>query len=180
MATVTTRRRGTRQEPGSVTRTRAPGILLGIGLGGFVDGIVLHQMLQWHHMLTGDAVERGLVGEIVARIERKGLRLVRAELRSVDRALAEEHYDEHRDKPFFGELVSFLTRSPVMAMVVEGPADNTWSLVRKLVGATKVDDAEPGTIRGDYATITTENLVHASDGHASAEREIKLWFPNRF
>ena len=96
------------------------------------------------------------------------------------RPLAEEHYAEHADKPFFGELVTFLTRSPVFAMVVEGPADNTFSLVRKLVGATKVDDAEPGTIRGDFATITTENLVHASDGHESAAREIALWFPDPF
>ena len=128
-------------------------------------------------MCKPDAVERGLVGEIVSRLERKGLKLVQAELKSVDRALAESHYDEHREKPFFGELVDFLTRSPVFAMVVEGPADNTFSLVRKLVGATKVDDAEPGTIRGDYATITTENLVHASDGHESAAREIELWFP---
>src|SRR3546814_14191688 len=84
--------------------------------------------------------------------------LVAAELRTADTALAEEHYAEHSDKPFFGELVTFLTRSPVFAMVVEGPADNTFSLVRKMVGATKVDDAEPGTIRGDFATITTENL----------------------
>jgi nucleoside-diphosphate kinase len=129
-------------------------------------------------MCKPDAVERGLVGEIVSRIERKGFTLVAAELRSVGRELAEEHYDEHRDKPFFGELVDFLTRSPVFAMVVEGPADNTFSLLRKMVGATKVDDAEPGTIRGDFATITTENLVHASDGHESAIREIKLWFPD--
>jgi nucleoside-diphosphate kinase len=128
-------------------------------------------------MCKPDAVERGLVGEVVARIERKGLRLVAAELRTVDRALAEEHYDEHRDKPFFGELVAFLTRSPVFAMIVEGPGDNTFSLVRTMVGATKVDDALPGTIRGDLATITTENLVHASDGHESAAREIALWFP---
>ena len=130
-------------------------------------------------MCKPDAVERGLVGEIVSRIERKGLTLVAAELRSVDRPLAEAHYAEHADKPFFGELVEFLTRSPVFAMVVEGPADNTFSLVRKMVGATKVDDAEPGTIRGDFATITTENLVHASDGHDSAVREIALWFPSR-
>jgi nucleoside-diphosphate kinase len=129
-------------------------------------------------MCKPDAVERGLVGEIVGRLERKGLTLVAAELRSVGRELAEEHYDEHREKPFFGELVAFLTRSPVFAMIVAGPADNTFSLVRKLVGATKVDDAEPGTIRGDLATVTTENLVHASDGHDSAEREIKLWFPD--
>jgi nucleoside-diphosphate kinase len=129
-------------------------------------------------MCKPDAVERGLVGEIVGRIERKGLKLVAAELRTAEAALAEEHYAEHRSKPFFGELVAFLTRGPAMAMVVEGPADNTWLLVRKVVGATKVDDAEPGSIRGDYATITTENLVHASDGHDSAEREIKLWFPD--
>ncbi|MFP5255727.1 MAG: nucleoside-diphosphate kinase [Acidimicrobiia bacterium] len=130
-------------------------------------------------MAKPDAVERGLVGEIIARIERKGLTLVAAELRSVDRRLAEEHYAEHADKPFFGELVAFLTRSPAFAMVVEGPADNTYALVRKLVGATKVDDAEPGTIRGDFATVTTENLVHASDSHESAAREIGLWFPAR-
>jgi nucleoside-diphosphate kinase len=128
-------------------------------------------------MCKPDAVERGLVGEIVARIERKGLRLAAVELRQVATELAEEHYAEHGDKPFYGDLVTFLTRSPVVAMVVEGPADNTWSLVRKIVGATKVDDAQPGTIRGDFATTTTENLVHASDGHDSAEREIKLWFP---
>jgi len=128
-------------------------------------------------MCKPDAVERGLVGEIVSRIERKGFTLVAAELRSVPSDLAEEHYDEHRERPFYGELVAFLTRSPVFAMVVEGPADNTFSLMRKVVGATKVDDAEPGTIRGDLATVTSENLVHASDGHESAAREIKLWFP---
>jgi nucleoside-diphosphate kinase len=130
-------------------------------------------------MCKPDAVERGLVGEILGRIERKGLSLVAAELRQVDKALAEEHYAEHVEKPFFGELVSFLVRSPVFAMIVEGPADNTFSLVRTLVGATKVDDALPGTIRGDFATITTENLVHASDSHESAAREIALWFPSR-
>ncbi|MGQ0616563.1 MAG: nucleoside-diphosphate kinase [Acidimicrobiia bacterium] len=128
-------------------------------------------------MAKPDAVERGLIGEIVVRLERKGLTLVAAELRTVDRAVAEEHYAEHAEKPFYGELVEFITRAPVFAMVVEGPADNTFSLVRTLVGATKVDDAAPGTIRGDFATITTENLVHASDGHGSAKREIDLWFP---
>ena len=128
-------------------------------------------------MCKPDAVERGLVGEIVGRLERKGLTLVAAELRQVDKALAEEHYAEHAEKPFYGELVTFLTRSPVFAMIVEGPADNTFSLVRMLVGATKVDDAAPGTIRGDFATTTTENLVHASDSHESAAREIALWFP---
>jgi nucleoside-diphosphate kinase len=128
-------------------------------------------------MCKPDAVERRLVGEIVSRIERKGLTLVAADLRMVDRELAERHYDEHRDKPFFGELVDFVTRSPVFPMVVEGPDESTFVLVRKLVGATKAVDAEPGSIRGDYATITTENLVHASDGHESAAREIALWFP---
>ncbi|MCU1351271.1 MAG: ndk [Acidimicrobiales bacterium] len=127
-------------------------------------------------MCKPDAVERGLVGEIVGRIERKGLRLVAAELRTVDRSLAEEHYDEHRDKPFFGELVDFLTRSPVFAMIVEGPSEDTWELCRILIGKTKVTDAQPGSIRGDLATTTSENLVHGSDGPESAEREIKLWF----
>ena len=128
-------------------------------------------------MCKPDAVERGLVGEIVARLERKGFSLVAADLRTVDRALAEQHYDEHREKPFFGELVDFVTRSPVFPMVIEGPDEDTYLLVRKLVGATMAADAEPGTIRGDFATITTENLVHASDGHESAAREIGLWFP---
>jgi nucleoside-diphosphate kinase len=127
-------------------------------------------------MCKPDAVERGLVGEIVARIERKGLRLACAELRTVTVALAEEHYAEHVEKPFFGELVTFLTRSPVFAMVVEGPNDDTWELCRILIGLTKVTDAQPGSIRGDFATTTTENLVHGSDGPESAEREIKLWF----
>ncbi|MCI0347193.1 MAG: nucleoside-diphosphate kinase [Chloroflexi bacterium] len=128
-------------------------------------------------MCKPDAVERGLVGEIVRRIEDKGLRLVAAEFRMVPQELAEEHYAEHLEKPFYGELLSFITRSPVFAMVVEGPSVNTWQLVRILVGATKVEDALPGTIRGDYATTTTENLVHASDGPETAAREIGLWFP---
>jgi len=128
-------------------------------------------------MCKPDAVERGLVGEIIGRLERKGLTLVAADLRTVSLDLAREHYDEHRDKPFFGDLVDFITRSPVLAMVVEGPDENTYLLVRKVVGATKATDAEPGSIRGDYATVTTENLVHASDGHDSAAREIGLWFP---
>ena len=128
-------------------------------------------------MCKPDAVERGLVGEIVGRFERKGLRLVAADLRSVTPELAEAHYAEHRDKPFYGDLFAFITRSPVFAMVVEGPDENAYLLVRKVVGATKVEDAEPGTIRGDFATVTTENLVHASDGHDSAAREIELWFP---
>ena len=128
-------------------------------------------------MCKPDAVERGLVGEIVSRIERKGLKIVAAELRTADKALAEEHYAEHADKPFYGELVAFLTRSPVFAMIVEGPADDTWELCRILIGKTQVADAQPGSIRGDFATTTNENLVHGSDGPESAEREIALWFP---
>jgi nucleoside-diphosphate kinase len=130
-------------------------------------------------MAKPDAVERGLVGEIVSRLERKGLTLVAAELRTVDRKLAEEHYAEHAERPFFGELVDFLTRSPVFAMIVEGPSDNTWELCRILIGKTKVEDAQPGSIRGDLATTTSENLVHGSDGPESAAREIALWFPGR-
>ena len=133
-------------------------------------------MNQTFIMCKPDAVERGLVGEIVSRIERKGLRIVRLEMRTPDRALAEAHYEEHAEKPFFGELVDFLTRGPVVAMVVEGPGDNTWHLMRTLIGATKVDDAQPGSLRGDLATTTNENLVHGSDGHDSAAREIGLWF----
>jgi len=128
-------------------------------------------------MAKPDAVERGLVGEIVSRIERKGFRLVAAELRSVTTELAEAHYAEHAEKPFFGEVVAFLTRSPVFAMVVEGPNDDTWELCRILIGKTQVGEAQPGSIRGDYATTTNENLVHGSDGTESADREIGLWFP---
>jgi nucleoside-diphosphate kinase len=127
-------------------------------------------------MCKPDAVERGLVGEIISRIERKGLRIVAMDLRVPDRALAEEHYAEHRDKPFFGELVDFLTRGPVVAMVVEGPDEQTFHVMRTLIGKTKVEDAQPGSIRGDFATTTNENLVHGSDGVESAAREISLWF----
>ncbi len=123
-----------------------------------------------------DAVERGLAGEIVSRLERKGLRLVAAELRSIDKELAGRHYAEHEGKPFFGDLVDFITRSPSLVMVVEGPAE-TWKIVRTLMGPTNPADAPPGTIRGDYATILTENLIHGSDGADSAAREISLFFP---
>jgi nucleoside-diphosphate kinase len=124
-----------------------------------------------------DAVERGLVGEIVARLERRGLRIVAMELRTLDVGLAGRHYDEHREKPFFGDLVAFITRGPLVAMVVEGPED-AWHVVRTMMGATNPVDADPGTIRGDLALETQENLVHGSDGPESAAREIKLFFPN--
>ena len=124
-----------------------------------------------------DAVERGLVGEIVGRLERKNLRIVAMELRTLDSDTAEQHYAEHKDKPFFGELVSFITRSPLVAMVVEGPGD-TYKVVRTLVGATNPKEAAPGTIRGDLAIETGENLVHGSDSPESARREIDIWFPD--
>ena len=130
-------------------------------------------------MCKPDAVERGLVGEVISRIEQKGLTLAAVELRTADEALAKAHYEEHAERPFYGELVSFLTRSPVVAMIVEGPAENTWELGRILIGKTQVADAVPGSIRGDFATTTNENLVHGSDGPESAEREIALWFPGK-
>ena len=124
-----------------------------------------------------DAVERGLVGEIVGRFERKGLTLAAAELRTIDRATAGRHYAEHEGKPFYEDLVAFITRSPALLMVVEGPQD-TWKVVRTLMGVTNPRDAAPGTIRGDLAVELTENLVHGSDGPESAEREIGIFFPS--
>jgi nucleoside-diphosphate kinase len=123
-----------------------------------------------------DAVERGLVGEIVGRLEGKGLRIVAAELRTIDAELASRHYAEHREKPFYGELVEFIGRSPSLAMVVEGPGD-VWRVVRTLMGATNPAEAAPGTIRGDLAVLMTENLVHGSDSAESAKREIEVFFP---
>jgi nucleoside-diphosphate kinase len=123
-----------------------------------------------------DAVERGLVGQVVARLEAKGLRLAAAELRTIDAETAETHYGEHRDKPFFADLVGFITRSPALLMVVEGPED-TYAVVRTLMGATNPKQAAPGTIRGDLAIELTENLVHGSDSQESATREIALFFP---
>jgi len=123
-----------------------------------------------------DAVERGLVGEIIGRLERKGLQLVAAELRQIDVETAGRHYEEHQRKSFFGDLVIFVTRSPSLLMVVEGPED-TWKVVRDLMGATNPREAAPGTIRGDLGIEVTENLVHGSDGPDSAKREIDLFFP---
>jgi nucleoside-diphosphate kinase len=123
-----------------------------------------------------DGVERRLSGEIIARLERKGLSLVAAELRSISAEIAQQHYAEHAEKPFFGDLVAFITRSPALVMVVEGPED-TFKVVRTLMGATNPAEAAPGTIRGDLALEMTENLIHGSDSAASAEREIALFFP---
>ncbi|ADL08386.1 nucleoside-diphosphate kinase [Thermosediminibacter oceani] len=126
-------------------------------------------------MIKPDGVKRGLVGTILQRYEQKGLTLVAAKLLTVSRQLAEEHYREHSSKPFFRELVDYITSGPVFAMVLEG--ENAIKLVRLLNGATKVEEALPGTIRGDFATSTTHNLVHASDSPENARREINLWFP---
>ncbi len=123
-----------------------------------------------------DAVERGLVGEIVGRLERKGLRLVAGALRVIDAGTAARHYAEHRDKAFYGELIEFITRSPGLALVVEGPPD-TWRIVRTLMGPTDPAVAPPGTIRGDLGTELTENLVHGSDSAEAAAREIAIFFP---
>ena len=123
-----------------------------------------------------DAVERGLVGEILSRFERRNLSVVAAELRTIDRATAERHYGEHSDKPFFGELVEFITRGPAMLAVIEGPED-TWKVVRTMMGSTNPRDAAPGTIRGDLGILFTENLIHGSDGPEAAQREIALFFP---
>jgi len=124
-----------------------------------------------------DAVERGLTGEIVGRLERKGLRLVAAELRTITTEVAGVHYAEHEGKPFYGDLVTFITRGPALVMVAEGPGEQTYAVVRTLMGATDPKQAAPGTIRGDLAIELTENLVHGSDSVESATREIGLFFP---
>ncbi|MCP3991791.1 MAG: nucleoside-diphosphate kinase [Actinomycetia bacterium] len=123
-----------------------------------------------------DAVERGYVGDIFNRIERKGLKLVAAELRTLDSETLGRHYGEHQGKPFYDSLVSFMSRSPAMIAVVEGPED-TFAMVRTLMGPTNPAEAPPGTIRGDLGTEMTENLVHGSDSNESAEREIAIFFP---
>jgi nucleoside-diphosphate kinase len=128
-------------------------------------------------LVKPDGVQRGLVGEVISRIERKGLRLAAMELRSVERPLAEQHYAEHDGKPFFGDLLEFITSGDVVAMVVEGPRAIT--AFRQLAGGTDpVEKATPGSLRGDFALETQFNLVHGSDSPESAAREIKLWFPN--
>lgn len=128
-------------------------------------------------MVKPDGITRGLVGEIVARFERKGLRLERIRTLTVDEALAKVHYAEHSDKPFFGELVDFITSGPVVAM--EWSGDTAVSVARTLMGSTDPKQAAPGTIRGDYGLQVTSNLVHGSDSVESAERELGLFFPDR-
>jgi len=128
-------------------------------------------------LLKPDAVERKLIGSVVGRFEAKNLTIAAMELRSLDPDILARHYEEHVGKGFYGELVEFMGRGPVVAMVVEGPED-TWEVVRKMMGATNPRTAEPGTIRGDLGILFTENLVHGSDSLASAEREIGIFFPD--
>ena len=123
-----------------------------------------------------DGVERGLVGEILARFERRNLKLVRVELRTIDEATARVHYGEHEGKPFFPSLVDFITRGPSVLAIIEGPED-TWQVVRTMMGATNPRNAAPGTIRGDLGIEFTENLIHGSDSAESAAREIGIFFP---
>jgi nucleoside-diphosphate kinase len=125
-------------------------------------------------LIKPDAVQRALAGEILARIERRGLTLRAGKLIRVDHDLGETHYAEHREKPFFGELVEFITSGPTFALVVEG--EGAIATLRTTIGATNPADAQPGSIRGDLALAMPDNLVHGSDSHESAEREIALWF----
>ena len=126
-------------------------------------------------LVKPDGVARGLVGEVVGRIERKGWRIERLELRTLDRATAEQHYAEHVERPFFGELVAFITSAPLVAMRVTG--EGAIAGMRTLMGATDPLQAAPGTIRGDLATAIGENIVHGSDSPDSAERELGIFFP---
>ena len=125
-------------------------------------------------LIKPDAVQRKLAGEILARFERRGLEIREARLVQVDRELAEQHYAEHAEKPFFGELVEFITSSPTLALVLEG--EGAIKVVRTTMGATNPVEAAPGTVRGDLALAMPDNLVHGSDAPESAEREIGLWF----
>jgi len=128
-------------------------------------------------LLKPDTVERGLVGEVVRRFERKNLKIVAMELRTLDHDTLARHYEEHVGKGFYADLVAFMSRGPVVAMVVEGD-ENTWEVVRTMMGATNPKKADPGTIRGDLGILFTENLVHGSDAQESADREIGIFFPN--
>ena len=127
-------------------------------------------------LVKPDGVQRGLIGEIVGRIERKGLRIVALEMRTLDRATAEKHYAEHDGKPFFGGLVDFITSGPLVALVAEGPRAH--EAVRALMGVTDPVKSAPGSIRGDFALEIGENLVHGSDSPESATREVSLFFPD--
>jgi nucleoside-diphosphate kinase len=126
-------------------------------------------------LIKPDAFERGLTGEVLSRFERKGLRIAAMRLVTIEEEFANRHYAEHAEKPFFGELVAFITRGPLVAAVFEGP--EAVAAARQLIGATDPLEAAPGSIRGDHAVEVTYNLVHGSDSEESARREIELWFP---
>jgi nucleoside-diphosphate kinase len=127
-------------------------------------------------LVKPDAFKRGLTGEIIARFERKGLRLAALELKQLDEATAKQHYAEHEGKPFFGELVEFITSGPLVALVLEG--QDAVKAARQVIGATNPLEASPGSIRGDFAIEVGQNMVHGSDSPESAEREAKLFFPS--
>lgn len=131
-------------------------------------------MTRCFTMLKPGVVNRRLVGEVISRLEKKGFKLVGLKMLHPSKEIAEAHYAEHKGKPFYDGLVEYVTSGPVVAMVWQ--ADNCVELIRKFCGATKPEEAMPGTIRGDYCTHTARNIIHASDSDASAEREIKLWF----
>jgi len=128
-------------------------------------------------LLKPDTVERGLVGEVLRRFEAKGLTIVALDMRTLDSDTLARHYEEHVGKGFYADLVAFMSRGPVVALVLEGPED-TWEVVRTMMGATNPRKAQAGTVRGDLGILFTENLVHGSDSLASAEREIGIFFPN--
>lgn len=128
-------------------------------------------------LLKPDTVERGLIGAVVGRFEAKNLKIVAMDLRVLNADTLARHYDEHVGKGFYADLVEFMSRGPVVALAVEGP-ENTWEVVRTMMGATNPKAAAPGTIRGDLGILFTENLVHGSDSLASAERELGIFFPN--
>jgi nucleoside-diphosphate kinase len=125
-------------------------------------------------ILKPGCLQRGIAGEIISRVERKGLKISGMKLDLISKEKASIHYEEHKEKPFYKELVDFITSDPVVLMVVEG--DNAISIIRKLAGATKVEDSLPGTIRGDFALHTGKNIIHASDGEQSSKREINIFF----
>ena len=128
-------------------------------------------------LLKPDTVERGLIGAVVGRFEAKNLKIVAMDLRTLDADTLARHYDEHVGKGFYSDLVAFMSRGPVVALAVEGP-ENTWEVVRTMMGATNPKAAAPGTIRGDLGILFTENLVHGSDSLDSAARELGIFFPN--
>lgn len=128
-------------------------------------------------MIKPDGVKRNLIGEVISRVEKKGFKITKIKMMMISKSLAAEHYGEHNDKPFFNDLVEFITSGPVVAMQVEG--ENVVAQIRNLMGATNPSDATPGSIRGDLATELDQNVVHGSDSDTSAERELNLFFQNK-